>query len=92
MSLKDQISEVTGVKPDLFDSILVEVKANMALLETCQRHDFSIVIDRRTKQPIENPAPSQRFGAKFKCTRCGGIVDGSARIWYDRGLNDAKNP
>lgn len=92
MNTKEQISKVTGVRPEIIDSILVEIKANTDRMETCQRHDFSIVLDRHTKQTIENPTPAQRFGAKFKCSRCGGIVDGLARIWYDKGLKDGKNP
>ncbi len=89
MSVKETLSKITGVKPAEIDSIVAEVKKNSALLKTCARHDFSIVLDRRTKQPIENPTPAQRFGARFKCNRCGGIVDGIARIWYERGLSDA---
>jgi len=92
MKLNEKLSELTGVKPVEIDAILAEIKANTARMENCSRHDFSITLDRRTKQPIENPTPAQRFGAKFKCTRCGGIVDGLARIWYDKGLKDSKNP
>lgn len=89
MNAKEKLPEITGVKPKEIDSILVAVKANSALLEKCARHDFSVVLDRRTKQPLENATPAQRFGAKFKCTHCGGTVDGLAKIWYDRGLKDA---
>lgn len=89
MNAKQTISEVTGIKPVEIDSILAEIKANAARMENCPRHDFSIMIDRHTKQPVENPTPAQRFGAKFKCARCGGVVDNLARIWYEKGLKDA---
>jgi hypothetical protein len=73
------------------DTMLAEIKANNMKLDTCPRHDFSIVLDRHTKQPIESATPAQRFGAKFQCARCAGIVDGIARIWYERGLKHAVN-
>lgn len=88
----DKLSEVTGFKKPEMDTIFQEVKANQALLAACPRHDFSIVLDQRTKQPIENPTSMQRFGARFKCVACGGVVDGPARIWYDLGLKHGKTP
>lgn len=91
MDVKETLSELTGVKPSEIDSILLEIKANTAKMESCPLHDFSIVLDRHTKQPLENPSPVQRFGAKFKCVRCGGVVDGLARIWYEKGVSDASN-
>ena len=73
-------------RKDELKQLFEEVKANSATLEKCDLHDFSIVLDRSTKEPIQNPTPQQKFGARFKCTRCGGVVDGITRIWYDRGL------
>lgn len=91
MNVKQALSEVTGVKPAEIDSILREIKENSMKMDTCHRHDFSIVLDRHTKLAIENPTPEQRFGAKFRCLHCGGIVDGIARIWYENGLKHGQN-
>lgn len=86
MNAKDKISEVTGLKPSVIDAVFEEVKQNHKKMDTCPHHDFSIVLDRHSKQRIDNPTPQQLFGAKFQCTRCGGIVDGIERLWYTRGL------
>lgn len=89
MNTIEQVSKIVGIPSEESKRIFQEVKDNSKLLESCPRHDFSIVLDRRTKTPIENPTPQQRFGAYFRCANCGGRVDGLARIWYDRGLKDA---
>jgi hypothetical protein len=72
-------------------NIFEEVKANQALLKSCVKpHDFSICLERHTKVVLENPTPTQRFGAKWKCSKCGGVVDSLHKINYDAGLKDAK--
>jgi hypothetical protein len=83
MNVLETITEVTGVKrPDL-DSIFQKVKANSKTLEECAGpHDFSICLDRRSELPVEKPV----FGCKWKCAKCGGIVEGTVKLWYDRGL------
>lgn len=55
-----------------------EVKANMERLKYCNRHNF---------QRLE--VPGQTF-PKYKCTACGGVIDGSAHHWYSEGLKHAK--
>jgi hypothetical protein len=40
------------------DEILREVKANQAKLPSCARPDFSLPLDRRTQQPLSQPAIS----------------------------------
>lgn len=57
-------------------AILVEVKANMAKLESCPRHDF---------QRNEN-----KLFSKFRCSVCGGTVDSITVHWYKKGLEHAK--
>lgn len=57
--------------------ILGEVRANHVRLEGCPRHDF---------QQIE----PGKFGTKFQCAACGGMVDGINVNWYKRGLEHAK--
>lgn len=91
MNTIDTLSEVTGIKKPEMDAIFQEVKANHSILKGCQRpHDFSICLERHTKEPIENPTPAQHFGAKWKCSKCGGIVDSLHKIHYEEGLRDAK--
>lgn len=64
------------------DKIVVEVKANRLLLDGCAGHDFSQPIDRHSKQPIA----AQVVFCDWRCTRCGGWVDGIARGWYNKGV------
>lgn len=91
MNAVETISKVTGMSKPEVDSVFQEVKANQRKLESCIRpHDFSICLDRRTKQPIDNPTPQQHFGAKWQCSKCDGIVDSIHKINYNQGLKDAK--
>lgn len=90
MSIKETIHQVTGLSPKVQDEIWLQVKANQKVLDSCSFHEFSICLDRHTKQPIGNPTPAQRFGAKWRCSRCGGDVDGHAKMWYERGQSDAR--
>lgn len=54
--------------------------ANEALLDGCERpHDFT---------PYLPPGASTSAKPKWKCSRCGGVVRGTIRWWYDRGLKD----
>ena len=91
MSSLDEFSKITGFSKPLMDEVWQEVKANTAILNGCSKpHDFSICLDRHTKQVIENPTPMQHFGAKWKCSKCGGIVDNLRKMHYNEGLKDAK--
>lgn len=64
------------------DAIVREVQQNRAMLEACTGHDFSIAIDRRTKQPLDKPS----LLCDWKCVHCGGYVDGTKKNWYERGV------
>lgn len=55
--------------------LLQEVRENHARLIACPRHDFQPEGDKRLA-----------LARKYKCTGCAGWVDGSAKLWYDRGL------
>ena len=82
---------MVGIPSRETDQILVQVRDNTAKLEGCPGpHDFSIALDRHTKQPISNPTPIQSFACKWQCSKCGGYVDGINKIWYNRGLNHSK--
>jgi hypothetical protein len=86
-----QVGEMVGIPAKETDQILVQVRANTAKLEGCEGpHDFSIALDRYTKQPIENPTPQQHFGCKWKCSKCGGYVDAINKSWYNRALKDGR--
>lgn len=84
------VGEKLGIKRGETDKILVEIRANQAVLDSCNHpHDFSVCLDRYTKQPIENPSPAQHFGAKWGCSKCKGVVDNSAKHWYNLALKHA---
>jgi len=54
-------------------------KENITKLNSCSKpHDFSI------------PTSESPFFAKHECSKCGGKVDSASKIWYERGLEDAK--
>lgn len=84
-----QFGEMVGIPTKETDAILVKIRLNQKLLDSCKKpHDFSICLDRRTNQPIENPIPAQHFGARWRCSKCGGNVDGLNKSWYIKGLKD----
>jgi hypothetical protein len=61
-----------------FREVLAEVRANLAILESCPGpHDFQEIKDGKV------------FFAKWRCATCGGVVDSAAAAWYTRGLAHA---
>lgn len=89
MNIKEEITKVTGLSPAVQDEILVRVKDNIAKLDSCSGpHNFNICLDRRTREPVENPTPQQMFGARWRCSKCGGDVETTNKKWYERGLVD----
>ena len=68
-----KLSQSVGIAGPGHLSILEQVKANHALLETCNRHDFGSTDPRK-------------LGAKYTCLVCGGTADAVAVTWYERGL------
>jgi len=66
------------------DKIMEEVRANHALLDSCAAHDFSIPINRLSKQPIEPGMPTHF--CDWKCSKCGGWVDHPRKSWYEKGM------
>jgi hypothetical protein len=58
--------------------VLAEVRANLAIFESCPGpHDLQKIDDGKA------------FGAKWCCTECSGVVDHQIAAWYTRGLEDA---
>lgn len=56
-----------------------EVKENHKKLDSCNKHDFSIDV-----------TPAIKFGKKYKCSSCGGVVDGITKLWYEKGVEHGK--
>lgn len=80
----DALGAVSGLGRPAVDSILVEVRANLAKLDACHRHDFVGVADGAIK--CKDGLAYQRY----RCTNCGGKVDAHAARWYRLGLEHAK--
>lgn len=58
--------------------MFAKVRANSATLNACVGpHDFSVVVED----------PKVKLFPKRQCSKCGGIIDGSAYHWYQRGLD-----
>lgn len=58
--------------------LAAEVKSNHAALEACPGHEFAKVECTRSIG-----------GHRYRCARCGGLIDGVAHHWYERGRRDA---
>ena len=60
--------------------IMEGVQLNQRLLSGCDvPHRFDIELN-----------PGKKLGGRWKCAKCGGVIDKIAKIWYTRGLSDAK--
>lgn len=60
---------------EMSKKIWEKVKANRALLESCDYHDFSIdVTEERT------------IDKTWKCSNYGGTVTSTTKHWYEQGL------
>lgn len=53
-----------------------EVQENARRLDLCRGHDFSVQLD----------ADKARVRPRWQCRFCEGTVDGTAKLWYERGL------
>lgn len=72
------LERLTGISKTEQMKIMEEIRHNRQLLDGCSRHDFS----EEVKQP-------HRAMSKWKCTCCGGIVDYSEKLWYEKGIEHA---
>jgi hypothetical protein len=75
----DTLSRATGLSKGTMEEIWLQVKANHKKLESCSGHDFSLP-ERKTRQLVMT----------WRCSRCGGIVESSAKRWYELGLKHGK--
>lgn len=72
------LERLTGIPKTEQMKIMEEIRHNRQLLDGCSRHDFS----EEVKQP-------HRALSKWKCVNCGGIVDYSEKLWYEKGIEHA---
>lgn len=82
----DALGSVSGLGRPAVDSILVEVRANLAKLDACSRHEF-VGVKETAIGPSKNGGWVYR---DFLCANCGGKVDAHAERWYRIGLEHAK--
>ena len=67
---------------DPFTTILADVKANLARLESCKpvepAHNFVAV------------EPAKFLTGKYRCSYCGGEIGSREAIWYQHGMDDER--
>ena len=80
-----QVGEKLGFAADATNKIMADIKANTDKLNSCTGHAFTIPFDRLTKKEISVP----NLGCRWRCSNCGGEVDATARIWYNKGVEHA---
>ncbi len=68
------LSELTGIDQAEIAKIAAEVKVNQTRLSTCPYHEFEL----HEQGPIVS-----RW--KYRCTRCGGTINGSDYRWHELG-------
>ncbi len=73
----ETLSKLSGIPSPEMLGIWGKVKANHSVLEACLRHDFG---------SLDN----HKLGAKYTCKNCGGTADAIAVLWYQRGIEHAK--
>lgn len=79
-TVADTLSKVTGLKKKDIHDIFEEVKANHAILDRCDIHNFEPLIEEEGKIP-----------RKYVCSKCKGWVSSSNAQWYIKGINHANN-
>jgi hypothetical protein len=62
-------------------------KNNVIKLNSCSLHDFRELEDGEIDISLV-PYQSRKMGKRYKCLECDGVVDDSAKRWYDKGLVD----
>lgn len=80
----DVLGSASGLGRPVVDSILTEVRANLAKLDACPRHNF-VGVQETAIGPSKDGGWVYR---DYRCTNCGGKVDSHAERWYRRGTSD----
>jgi len=68
----DILSKMSKLRKDKIKEIWEQVKVNSALLDSCSKHNFELMKDRKDR--------------RYKCTNCNGELDTVNVIWYNKGL------
>jgi len=79
----DVLSNVSRVSKEELKDIWKNVKKNHELLESCSKHDFQLIDEKRNDQ-------YQGRCFKYRCTRCQGELDSINVSWYKKGLEHSK--
>jgi hypothetical protein len=82
----DALGTVSGLGRPAMDSILVEVRSNLAKLNACPRHEFVGIKETALGQTKDGGWVFR----DYRCSNCGGKVDSHAEHWYRRGLEHAR--
>lgn len=80
MNVFDVLSKVSGIPENEVMGIYETVKANQLKLSECKLHDFSIDV-----------VPHTNINKSWKCTKCGGKVNASAKLWYETGMQQSSD-
>jgi len=72
------IERATGLSRAELVTIAARVKANGLALTNCAAHDFALI---EPAQPLRN---------RYRCSRCGGEVDGISHLWFERGRQQGR--
>jgi hypothetical protein len=74
----DDIGQLVGLAPGEALAIWEQEKANKAKLDRCALHQF-----RLTEHVDANPITRGRL--RFTCLHCGGTLQYTNILWYERG-------
>lgn len=74
LNLKEALSKISGIPVDGVNQLWDDVKANRALLDGCDNHDFSKEIKPKVGY------------SEWQCVNCEGIVTNRDKKWYELGL------
>lgn len=71
-----ELARVSGLNRSDVLAIWEEVKANTQKLEACPGpHEFT-----------QDDDPSREVFKRWRCAKCGGVVNVEGKLWYERGL------
>jgi hypothetical protein len=74
------MSKISGLSNETVRELFEKVKANRKLLDSCERHDFSIIV-----------GGSSKAVSRWQCSRCKGEIDQLHKYWYEKGVEHGSN-
>lgn len=73
----ETLSRATNLNQEEVKSIVLEVQENHRRLIACKGpHEFEVDLEACRKSLMQS----------YRCRLCDGVVNGSAHVWYQRGL------